>query len=51
MKDRFELCEEHEDTKIYYDYRLKCPLCNAQEEMEKLKEKVEDLEEEASRAA
>ncbi len=44
MKDRFELCEEHEDTKVYYDWRVRCPLCDAQEEMAKLKEKIEDLE-------
>jgi hypothetical protein len=46
VKDRFELCEEHEDTKVYYDYRLKCPLCNAAEEIENLKKKIGDLEEE-----
>jgi hypothetical protein len=45
MKDRFELCEEHGDTKIYYDFRLRCPLCDAQEEIEKLKEQIEQMEE------
>ncbi len=43
-KDRFELCEEHEKTKVYYDWRVRCPLCDAQEEMEKLKEKIEELQ-------
>lgn len=46
MKDRYELCEEHANTKIYYDHRLMCPLCDAQDQIEKLKEKIEDLEKE-----
>ncbi len=45
MRDRFEFCEEHEDTKIFYDYRLACPLCEANKEIDSLKEKIERLEE------
>ncbi len=46
MKDRYELCEDHKDAKVFYDYRLACPLCNAEDEIQKLKDKIYDLEKE-----
>ena len=46
MKDRYELCEDHKDAYIFYDYRLMCPLCNAEKEIETLKDKINTLEEE-----
>ncbi len=49
--DRYELCEEHrtdrgEDVKVFYDYALACPLCEAEKKIEKLEEKIEQLQEE-----
>jgi len=47
-KDCFELCEGHDNSKIFYDYGLRCPLCDAEGKISELEEKIEDMEEAAN---
>ena len=41
---KYNVCDGHEDTIVFYDWGLACPLCDAENKIEELEEKINDLE-------